>query len=321
MLDIRKFAIAGGTLACALGIGVYIQSDGPADAASQAVGTPSEVQETDLGPASPLMPDDASFGREAVLALENIALTSAKADFSNPGQGALLPDASREPEAALPGCSVSATAKPASLASLELAVAAPCHGNRRLSVHHNGMMFTTTTDALGNLDVQIPALSENAVVMVDFGGGQGAVTTTRVPDFGQVDRVLIQWSGAADFQIHAREFGASYGDEGHVWSGSEIQGLGSVVRLGDAEAFSPNLVEVYTVPHEATDRTGVIALSVETEVTNANCDTHVSAQTMQMKGADQMRVRDVVLTMPNCSAIGNFLVLNNLADDLKIAAK
>ncbi len=34
-----------------------------------------------------------------------------------------------------------------------------------------------------------------------------------------------------------------------------------------------------------------------------------------------METRDLILSVPDCDAVGDFLVLNNLVDDLKIAGK
>jgi hypothetical protein len=81
------------------------------------------------------------------------------------------------------------------------------------------------------------------------------------------------------------------------------------------------MAEVYSFPRAASSRNGQVTLSVETEVTAENCGRDVSAQSLELRNGDTLRTRDMVLSVPNCSAIGDFLVLNNLVEDLKIAAR
>ena len=211
------------------------------------------------------------------------------------------------------------------MASVRLVVSAPCLPNERVTLHHHGMIFTAVTDAAGRLDLSVPALAERAVFIAAFANGKGAVATAEVPDLADYDRVVVQWSGAGGFQIHAREFGAGYGEPGHVWHGAAPRGDGAggmVQRLGDAGTLAPQLAEIYSFPRAAADSGGQIALSVEAEVSAANCGRDVAAQLLELRGPGaRLRTRDLVLSVPNCTAIGDFLVLNNIVDDLKIAAR
>jgi hypothetical protein len=69
-----------------------------------------------------------------------------------------------------------------------------------------------------------------------------------------------------------------------------------------------------------TTRDGTVHVSVEAEVTAFNCATDVSGQTIQRQGDGSMRPVSVTVAMPDCDAIGEFLVLKNLLRDLKIAS-
>jgi hypothetical protein len=60
-------------------------------------------------------------------------------------------------------------------------------------------------------------------------------------------------------------------------------------------------------------------VSVEAEITEANCGRDVAAQTFHVH-AGEIQTRDLSMTIPACDAVGDFLVLNNLIEDLKIAA-
>lgn len=343
---VRLIGLAGGTVACALGIGYMMQRGQPALPPISAP-APLSAQEDQL-PAPKAKPSRPSPDKVRIaerLDIEKIALTSAQADAeardemqhlptapaasdpaSTPAPDAALPSTPEDPAMPELGCDVTAQAVPGPMAMVDFHVSAPCLGNGRLVVHHNGMTFSAVTDAEGELDVTIPALAERAVFIAAFDNGDGAVATARVPGIADYDRVVLQWQGKAGFEIHAREFGADYGTPGHVWSGAAPlehpeHTTGSVIRLGTEDALSPLLAEVYTFPSGAADRSGSIALSIEAEVTANNCGRDISAQLLQRQGEDRIRTRELDLTVPDCDAVGDFLVLNNLLDDLKIAAK
>lgn len=300
MLNKRMMAMSGVTLAAALGIGFSMQ-----------YGTAARDWE---GAVSPVTAEV-----EADLILQDITLTSTV--------NIEIPETvkrDRLPAMALSApidCAVSAQATPAPLATVDLTFTAPCNSSERLTVHHSGLMFTAATDGDGKLSVQVPALVEHAVYIIELESGSGAVATTQVRDLDQVDRVALQWTGNSGFEIHAREFGADYGQVGHVWSGVEDIGRASqVLRLGDAHQLAPRMVEVYSFARDRIETDGTVALSVEAEVSAINCGRDISAQTLELRGDRGLRTRDLVLSMPNCNAIGDFLVLNNLVEDLKIAA-
>jgi hypothetical protein len=300
MLDKRMMALSGMTLVSALGIGFSMQYNA----------TARDVQSTVLPVAQEAQAD---------LVLRDIRLTST-VNIATPDQ------VSRDQ---LPGtafsdqidCAVSAKASPEPKATVALTFLAPCNSSERVTVHHSGLMFTATTDSDGELSIQVPALVENAVYILELDSGLGAVATTKVNDLDKIDRVALQWTGSSGFEIHAREFGADYGQSGHIWSGGADAGRASqVLRLGDAQQLSPRMVEIYSFARDLTEANGTVALSIEAEVSPTNCGREISAQTFEIRGGHGLRTRDLVLSMPNCNAIGDFLVLNNLVEDLKIAA-
>ena len=133
--------------------------------------------------------------------------------------------------------------------------------------------------------------------------------------------------GRAGFELHAREFGADYGQDGHVWSGvtQNTEGMtdgknGYIVRLGDSQSLEPLMAEVYTFPSGISARSGTIDLTVEAEVTAANCGLEVEAQSLEMMAGGKMKTQDLTLAVPSCDAVGSFLVLNNLVSDMKVAS-
>jgi hypothetical protein len=81
------------------------------------------------------------------------------------------------------------------------------------------------------------------------------------------------------------------------------------------------LVEVYSLPRGSAGISAV-DISVEAEITQTNCGRQIDAQTLSLgHGGDgrSLSTRDLTLSMPDCDAEGDFLVLNNLLENLKIA--
>ena len=79
-------------------------------------------------------------------------------------------------------------------------------------------------------------------------------------------------------------------------------------------------VEVYSFPESQAHQSGSIELSVEAEVTPENCGTDLNVQLLELRDERALRSRDLMLSFPDCSRTGEFLVLNNLFQNLTIAA-
>ncbi len=311
MSYIRNFLTVGGTVGCALGVGFFMQHGlswmSPADSPGQQLASNTDN-----------LPEGA-----VIAGLEDIVLTA-----SSPSQEQ-APDASDHrasieyaPEPKFQKtCNLGAVAVAGPMASAKLSVTAPCNANERVSIHHSGLVFTELTDANGNLELMVPAITENAVFLVSFENGKGTVASTHVGDLDAYERIALQWDTDAGFQIHALEFGAGYGEDGHVWADHSARGVGHVVHLGNRKASKAQFAEIYTFPSRESDKTGSVALSIEAEVTQSNCGRDIHAQSLELRRDRKLRSRDFTLTIPDCTAAGDFLVLNNLLQDLKIASK
>ncbi|MGB7242218.1 MAG: hypothetical protein WBC93_09055 [Sulfitobacter sp.] len=333
----KEIVTAIATLGCALGIGFVMQSGEVAD---QRYGKAALAKQT----AAPVQATAAnafglSLSEGAELQVESIKLTSAEIEtlaeipvfedqmikVSAPVNGLEAPDV---PELALrPECTVTATATPVAAAMVHLSLVAPCLANEQVTIHHNGMMFSHETSATGTLNTQVPALAKDAVFILAFANGDGVVAEAQVRTLALYDRVVLQWRGASGFQIHAREFGADYGQDGHVWSGAAREvGFaatgegGFLTTYGDVALSDALVAEVYSFPSGTIRKSGTVHLSIEAEVTASNCGTEVAAQVLELVAGGPVHSKDVTLAVPDCDAVGNFLVLNNLLKDLKVAS-
>lgn len=319
MLPVKEIATAVGTLACAVGIGFIMQSS---DTAKARYGADAPT------PVAPSVVEPEDISTSDVLDVQAITLTSA---LTESGVVDLVPDAAIKLAAATqslespapvdllpkPACEITATGEAVADAMMRVTLAAACLPNERVNVHHLGMIFTDTTDRDGNLSLTIPAMTADAVVIFAFPSGDGAVAEVAVPDLEKFNRTALQWRGDAGFEIHARELGADYGQPGHVWSGTP-KAIGQLTQLGNRNVPEAFMVEVYSFPRDMGLSEGIVDLTVEAEVTAANCGQEIEAQSLEITESG-IKTQDLTLAVPECEARGDFLVLNNLVQDMKVA--
>lgn len=258
------------------------------------------------------------------------------AEAKLPAQPIILTVASEVPLAQMPkeesvpllGCAIDVSATPAVAAMINLSVSASCLPGDRVTVTHAGLTFTEVLDADGVLEISVPAMAVDAQFDVNFPNGYVATATADVASLQFYDRVAVQWTGETGLQIHALEFGATYGDDGHVWFGNErdltavIGGRGGfLMRLGDGFSELSRMADVYTFPTVNAAEAGDVQLTVEAEVNGANCGRAISATTLQVMPGSAPIKKTLNVEIPSCNATGDFLVLQNLLQDLTFAQK
>ena len=329
MPRIRSLLMSGATLACALGIGYVMQYGLPGQ--SKPVGATlkvTEITQTSSAVVLPRPPSDLDL--EMTQADLDTPVTLAAADGPMLGTGGDSLDVDLPAEQPDPGfaCEITMTAEPTAGAMVDLALNAPCHASERATVHHQGLMFTEIVQPDGTLTVTVPAFAQRASFIVSFPDGKGATANAEITSLAFYDRVAVQWKGEAGLQLHAREFGADYFQPGHVWSASAgdlaaaARGEGGfLMRLGRMDTPEALVAEVYSFPSGTAQQGGDVTMTVEAEVTEKNCNQHVEAQTLEIRDGEGLRVRDLVLDMPACQDLGDFLVLKNLVEDLNIAER
>lgn len=232
---------------------------------------------------------------------------------------AIVKPNSDAPVAIKPDCTVVARAIAAPLAMADLSISAPCHTEQWVTVHNNGLVFSAKTDEAGDLKTRIPVFAERSVVIFQFADGIGTTAAANVPNAQTVDRVALQWAGQTEFRIHATHPSFDRRDVGaqDFANGPDANDT-HVVRLGDAAAPDPRRMEVLTL---LSQKPGAVDLSLDVEITHANCNRTVEAQSISMRKGRRLQVQNIVLTMPDCAAVGDFLVLNFPAGDLTVAQR
>lgn len=346
----RQILVAGGTFSVALGIGFVMQNGdalagyfSPEDTqhsiAAQPLATPDDTG------AGVIVADGAGIASEQDAGLQEALATPMAEDapattMTLAAVDAVLDDlpmldvpamempvfdpAEMTDEVATLQCDAAMSATTGAGGMVQLVLDAPCAPDAAVVIHHQGMMFTILTDMAGQATVTVPALAEVSVFVAAFNDGSGAAATAMVPDLAAIDRAVLQWQGEEGLQLHAFEFGANYGDAGHVWAGAPREASagadgGFLIRLGDPAAVNPLIAEVYSFPSGQSPRGGAISLSVEAEVTEANCGREIAAQSLQIAPGEAPSALDLTMTMPGCDALGEFLVLHGMLHDLQLA--
>ena len=348
MISVKRIVTSTVMFFCAIGTGLVLQHvlrGGSGSTSGAAVQTASLDPVQDV-PAVASEPERADPGTPPApqedAALDDIALTSrvptpprsAPQPETLPSEPVTLAaledqpitDPPEEEPAPSFGCEVEFTAETLAAAMVQLTLSAPCMANERFTLHHNAMVFATATDEAGRKELTVPALSETAIFIANFATGESAVARAEVTSLDYYDRALVQWSGRPGLAIHALEYGAGYGDAGHVWAeaprdlAEAARGAGGfLTRLGEVAVPNPRMAQVYTFPSGTAPQEGNVRLSLEAEVTKANCGQEITAQTLQKTLGGRMQARELSLAMPGCDAVGDFLVLKNVFDDLNIA--
>lgn len=295
-------------------------------AAQPATGTLSAGLVSLDGPvlADPVLDDDAPV---MLAAAESAAMVYTAPELPQP-EVILAAATPEQPAAALETAPVANAAPTDCPVTLDLAVVpgamigvtllAPCAPNARVVLQHQGLAVTGMTTASGALFASLPAMTAQAMVAAVMADGTKVETTLAVPEAVDFRRFGVQWQGDDAFQVNAYENGAAYGTPGHingVQPGVASDTGGFLQILGDPSAPMPLLAEVYTYPKA----TGPVEMTVEAAVTDKTCGREILGETL-LAVAGKVVVTDLTLAMPDCSAIGDFLVLNNLAGETTLAA-
>ena len=201
---------------------------------------------------------------------------------------------------------------------INVTLLAPCVPNARVVLQHEGLAVTGLTSAAGSLFTALPALTPQAKIVAVLADGSKIESLVVVPEAADFRRFGVQWQGDDAFQVMAYEDGAAFGTKGHIFGvqpGQSSDAGGFLQILGNPDAPMPLLAEVYTYPKGETP----VDVVVESAVTAKTCGRELLGETL-MATAGEVLVTDLTLAMPDCAAIGDFLVLNNLALDMTLAA-
>jgi hypothetical protein len=332
MRSVRRILLAGAVFAIALGTG-FVMQNGDAIASRSAL-VNGGAQALIAPSADPVLVDPPATVPEASLpqdpgparlpGLSPLAARRPAAEAED--LAARLDLLSRLSPFGLP-CEAALSVEPAYGAMIALSLSAPCQATMPVTVTQGGLRFTTMTDRTGALRLTLPALSPEATVTLRFDDGSMQHAKVDVPEAADFARVALQWQGETGLSLHAFEFGAERGGPGHVHAGAAHSsqraalGAGFMTALGAPQVPGAWLAEIYSFPIRGARREGFVDIVVEAEITAATCGREVRAETLQPAHDGPDATVGLTLTVPDCAAVGDFLMLKNLLRTMKVAAR
>lgn len=201
-------------------------------------------------------------------------------------------------------CGPSLSMKVSVDAMLAINVYAPCLPYDVVMLEHEGLSFTVPMPMTGELNLLLPALSENAVVQANLSDGTFLSASADVPEALNFARVALQWRGASPGELIAK-------------TPKVLDG--SIVRLGTSLGTDGSVLHVFSSRLNAPNATGVVRLSMLTPITAENCDTGHEARVRRGVPGEPTSTYDLMLMGPGCDAIGQSLELKNVLQDLKLS--
>lgn len=326
----RKIAGVVAVLAIAFGAGQYLQGSTakPKVVAAGLTAAPQNVQPVAAGNDAPLpeplrplptQPEMITIAEPEVIPPE----VAEAAMPTPPAPELAMPELAAAPDVAADPCPVTLDLSNGANAMIGITLIAPCHAQERVVIKHAGLAITLQTTVTGVLFADIPALVADAAIAVQFADGSQIDSSLAVPEVTGLRRFGVQYQAQDAFQLHAFENGAAYGGPGDISAanarspqpGIPVSG-GYLTQLGDANAKTPLLAEVYTYPMDRTIRSEVV---IEAAVTETACGREILGETLSSE-AGVVIISDLTVAMPQCDAVGDYLVLKNLAPDLSIAS-
>lgn len=316
----RKITLGAATLAVALGAGHLVQSGKHRSAAT-------EVAEATAAEPTGITPLAASAQPDTITPAPTVTAPAAAARQPTapvPVPVSLTTDKtpSAAPKPAAPAdqadaCKATLDVVPGANGMLDLTLLSPCKPGSRVVLRHGGLAVTGKTSSGGALFTALPALDSAGEVLAMFPDGTIARGAAAV-DLSGMRRFAIQWIADDRFALNAYKGGAGYGTPGHIHAGAAgnpDSATGWLMPLGDATVDLPMLAEVYTWPARAAD----IAIDLEAQVTETTCERELLGETLESRSG-KVEHSDITLAMPDCTALGDFLVLNNLTTGMTTAA-
>jgi hypothetical protein len=222
------------------------------------------------------------------------------------------------------GCAVTLTGTTNPEAMVHLVVTAPCNKSAPFVVRHDALELSAVTDSEGNAALDMPAFFETAHFAVLFNNVEMANAAVSVPQVSDFNRIVLQWRGDDNLQLHALDEGASFGDRGHVWSASEHKhggSLGFVLRLGDRFGDASSLAEVYTYPAIPVEGATPVHLKAGIVVTELNCGRDFDAVLIRARGGRLVAREPIVLKTASCSSAAMGMVLRDQLGEIVLAGR
>ena len=194
-------------------------------------------------------------------------------------------------------------------ATITLRLDAPCDSGARVEIRHEALRFAERLSEDGTLQLTLPGLSASGEVAISLAGRDPVRERVALPDAALHKRLALQWTGAAEFVLHAMHGGAGLGDRGnlHHENPSSSTAIGAYTfALGDPSLDEPMLAHVHSLPATLA---ASVRFAITATVTATNCDTTLRAEVLGASGQPQTSPTPIALDMPDCTGSGGFVLM------------
>lgn len=236
-------------------------SDEPATIQTQALEAPPRVAR--LGDTQRWRPGAAPDVSQIAVGEANVETEIRIAAVQTEDAGSTRDRAQAEEAAQLPpspaaigpaDCTPSLSTRPGQGGMVRIGVAADCYASRTFVLLHAGLEFGGRFSADGVAEMEIPVLEIAPEISARFDDGVIATAPLNVDlrSVEQTHRVAIAWTAPVNLDLHAFEYSAGFGADGHVWEQNPRE-FRDVRRPGGgfhssfpATAVNGQSIEVYT---------------------------------------------------------------------------
>ncbi|MEM6973504.1 MAG: hypothetical protein AAF577_11925 [Pseudomonadota bacterium] len=102
-------------------------------------------------------------------------------------------------------------------ADTELGITSPCHADSIATVTYHDMTFGVPIDRSGRGSLMMHGFAANAETELEFADGEIVDFTVPFNGIERLERVALVWDQPISLNLHAFEFGAAEGEDGHVY--------------------------------------------------------------------------------------------------------
>ncbi len=222
-------------------------------------------------------------------------------------------------------CGLNLSAESLRGARVQLAIIAPCHKNKTITISHAGLRFNEIIDETGRITIIIPVLSDPATIKVSFADGTSKSISAPAKDLSSLQRTGITWSGQTNLQLRVDESSHRVSKNTRItaqnprsYKQSYLQGGGYLTALGNRTIENGAFTQIYSIENPSDI---FVDFNVVVQSTSSNCGARITINTMRYTAASGAEHASKNVFLKKCSAENANIVLKNMLRNLIVAQR
>ena len=161
-----------------------------------------------------------------------------------------------------------------------LRIGTPCRADQVIRFGYGDATLVRKLDGAGRLELTLDLFAGTASpIAIVFEDGSSRELPARATDLDKLEKIALIWRAPVDLDLHAFEYGATFGQPGHVWAqaplsaqaareqtASNRRGRGFLSRSDDGQNGgdgSGDKIEVYTFFRFPEQPAGAVSIAVD----------------------------------------------------------